>query len=64
MEKLEKQKIIYNGMIVTVEEIIEAYRRAHPTWRVSATDAGDQVFVGNTVISVGLWLDKAPDESV
>jgi hypothetical protein len=60
----EKQKIIYNGVIVTAEEVRRAYQQAHPTWRVAVLDAGKQVFIGNQIASVGLWLDKVPDESV
>ncbi len=59
---LLSQRVILNGSPATVREVLDAYRQAHPTWRVSAEDAGEQVFVGNLLTSTGLWLDKILDD--
>jgi len=60
LAKMLQQKVVYDGMIVKVEEVLRAYQQAHPTWHVFPMDAGEQVFIG-TQAGTGLWLDKLAD---
>jgi hypothetical protein len=48
--------------VATVGQFKAAYRAAHPFLRVQAIEFGDQIWIGDTTSSIGIYLDKVEQQ--
>jgi len=58
VKDLEQRVVDAQGEVLTLRVLKRQYEAAHPALAVYALDYGDQVFIGDPVSSIGLWVTK------